>query len=90
MNFRLRVAQQGAGQQTGFHQNLEAVADAEHQAAIRGELLHRLHHRREARDRAAAQIIAVREAAGQNDGIDVAQIDGIVPDELGFLAQDCD
>ena len=38
------------------------------------------------RDRAAAQVIAVGEAAGQNHGIHVAQIGGIVPDELGVAA----
>ena len=32
------VADQRAGEQAGLHQNLEAVADAEHQAAIGGEL----------------------------------------------------
>ena len=33
------VANQRAGQQAGFHQNLEPVADAQHQSAIGGEAL---------------------------------------------------
>ena len=73
MNLRLAVAEQRAGQQAGFHQDLEAVADAEHQAAVGGELLDRLHHRRKVGDGAAAQVIAVGEAAGQDDGIDIAE-----------------
>ncbi len=88
MNFRSAIAQQRAGQQAGFHQNLEAVADAEHQAAIGRELLHRAHDGRETRDGAAAQIIAVGKSAGQNDGVDVAEIGGIVPDEFGRAVPD--
>ena len=34
------VAQQGAGQQPGFGEDLEAVAHAEHVAAARGEVAH--------------------------------------------------
>ena len=67
------VADQRAGQQTGFDQNLEAVADAEHQPAIGGEALHGLHHRRELGDGAAAQVIAVSEAAGKDHRIHVAE-----------------
>ncbi len=81
------IAEQRAGQQAGFHQNLEAVADAQHQPAGGGELLDRLHHRRELGDGAAAQVIAVGEAAGQNDGIHVAERRGIVPDELRLLSR---
>ena len=49
--------------------------------------LHRRHHRRKLGDGAAAQIIAVGEAAGQNDGIDIAECVRIVPDEFGLLAE---
>ena len=34
----------------------------------------RLHHRREARDRADAQVVAVGEAAGDDDGVDALQV----------------
>ena len=67
------IAHQRARQQAGFHQNLEPVADAQHQPACGRELLHRAHHRRELGDGAAAQVIAIGEAAGQNHGIHVAQ-----------------
>ena len=81
------IADQRAGQQAGFHQNLEAVADAEHQSAIGGELADGLHDGRELGDGAAAQIIAVGEAAGENDGIDIAERGRIVPDKLRLLPE---
>ena len=40
MNLQPAVADQRAGQQSGFHQDLEAVADAQHQPALGGELAH--------------------------------------------------
>src|SRR6185312_1273613 len=52
--FELLIAEQSAREQASFDQDLEPVADTEHQAAIRGELLNRLHDRRKARDGAAA------------------------------------
>ncbi len=61
-----RVAPQDAGKQARLAQDLEAVADAEHRPALVGERAHRAHRRREARDRAAAQVVAVREAARQD------------------------
>ena len=67
------VAEERPGKQSAFTENLESVADAHHESAVRGEFLHCLHHRRESRDRAAAQIIAIREAAGKDDRIDVAE-----------------
>ena len=61
--FELRIAHQHARQQAGLAQNLEAVADAEHQPALGGEGAHRIHHRRTRGDGAAAQIVAVGETA---------------------------
>ena len=46
------VADQGAGQQAGFAQDLKSIADAQHRAALRGKGLHRLHDGAEARNRA--------------------------------------
>ena len=62
-NSRRSVAHQGPGQEPRLAQNLEAVADPEHQAARGGVLLDRAHHRRKARDRPAAQVVAVGKAA---------------------------
>jgi len=68
----------------GLAQNLEAVADAEHgQAAARGR--DQLgHDRREPRDRAAAQVIAVGKPAGQDDGIHALQVGVTVPERDGL------
>ena len=66
------VGQQRAGQQAGLAQHLEAVADAEHRTALGGEPRDRVHHRREAGDRAGAQVVAVGEAAGHDHGVDAA------------------
>ena len=48
----------------------------------RGELGDRLHHRREARDRAGAQVVAVGEAAGDDDRVDALQVAVLVPEQL--------
>ena len=82
------VAQQDAGQDPGLGQDLEAVARAEHRAAGRGERLDRAHHRREARDRAGAQVVAVGEAAGQDHGVGAAKIVVGVPHETRLPAED--
>ena len=85
--FQSRVAQQRAGQQAAFAEDLEAVADAQHEPAIGGELLDSLHHRRELGDRSAAQVVAVGEAAGQDDSIDIAELLRVVPDEFRLLTE---
>ena len=85
--FQAAIAEQRAGEQAGFDQDLEAVADAEHEAAIGGELLDGLHDGREFGDGAAAQVVAVGEAAGQDDGVDIAESGGVVPDELRLLPE---
>ena len=76
-NFRSAVAQHRAGQQPRLEQDLEAVADAEHRAAGVGERRDRGHDRREPRDRAGAQVVAVGEAARQDD--DVGALRGACP-----------
>src|SRR5579872_3144004 len=61
------IASQRAGNQMRFAQNLKAVADADYQAAVGRELRDAAHDRREARDRAASQMVAVAEASRQHD-----------------------
>src|SRR5205814_231967 len=63
------VAEHRARQQAGLEQYLKAVADAEHRAAALGEPAHGAHDRREARHRAGAQVVAVREAARQDHDV---------------------
>ena len=82
-------AQVGVGQQRAraaaraSQQHLEAVADPQHEPAVAGERDHRLHRRREARDRARAQVVAVGEAARHDDRVGAAQVALAVPDQLG-------
>ncbi len=59
----------------------------ENQSAVGGELSHRGHDRRKFGDGAAAEIIAVGEAAGQDHGVGVAQRSGVVPDKFAGLAE---
>ena len=80
-NFKRRVRQQRPGQQARLAQNLEAVADPEHDPAGAGELGDLLHHRRKARDRARAQVVAVGEAAGHDHRVDALEISVRVPQD---------
>ena len=70
---QIGVAHQHAGQQAGFAQDLEAVADAEHEPAARGVGPHRVHDTGPPGDGAAAQVVAVGEAAGQHDEVGAAR-----------------
>ncbi len=76
------------GQQTGLGQDLKPVADAQHQAATRGKLLHRTHHRRKARNGAGAEIVAVGKAAGNQYRIHPLQVFGIMPQKGDRLVGD--
>src|SRR5262249_46539369 len=76
-----------AGEQPGFAENLEAVADAEHAPASRGVARDRPHDGREARDGAAAQIVAVREAPRQDHAVDALQVRILVPEHHAVVAE---
>jgi hypothetical protein len=80
-----RVSHQGARKETGFAEDLKAVANPKDQATFIRELRHGLHHWGKARDRASAQIVSISESAGQNDYIAACQVFGLMPDELNGL-----
>src|SRR5262249_12418507 len=61
--------------------DLEAVADGEHPAAALGERLHLAHDRAPGRHRAGAEVVAVAEAAGQDDDVDAAEVVVLVPED---------
>src|SRR3970282_1715503 len=82
------VAQHRPRQQPRLAQYLEAVADAQHQPALRRELPDRAHHRRVAGDGPRAQVVAVGEAPGEDDGVEVADFSRLVPNPFGGLAED--
>ena len=77
------VDEQRAGEQTRLAENLKAVADPQHEAAVTGERDHGLHRGREARDRPRAQVVAVGEAAWDDDRVGPFEVAVGVPDQLG-------
>src|SRR5271165_679949 len=79
------IANQRTRQETGLHQYLKAVADAQHQTTVQGKLFNCLDHRRELGDGAATQVVAVGKATRKDDGVNIAQRWAIVPNELRSL-----
>jgi phosphoribosylformylglycinamidine synthase I len=82
------IRQQRARQKTGLAQDLEAVADADHDTAAPRVLGDRVHDRRHPRDRAAAKIVAIREPAGQHDRVAGPHVAVLVPERHRLVAQD--
>ena len=81
-----RVAKQRAGKEPGFAGDLVAVADGEHRAAAIRVRDHLAHDRAEARDRTGAQIVAVAEAAREDDDVGAGEVGLAVPEVDRFLA----
>ena len=77
---QVAVAGERAGQQARLAQHLEAVADAEHGHAVVRPLDDVLHQGRAGGDGAGPQVVAVGEAAGEDDGVDVLQVVVGVPE----------
>src|SRR5262249_26165757 len=86
--FQASVAHQRAGQQAGLSQNLEAVANAQNNAAITGKIIDGLHYRRESRDPACPQVIPVRESPGKNYRVITIYLLFFMPNEINGLAND--
>ncbi len=86
--FQPRVAHEDAGQKAGLAEDLETVADPEHEAAVLCKGTDRIHHRRPRRNGAAAQVIAVGKSARHHHEIGAFRQRGLgVPDHGGFLAR---
>ena len=86
---QLPVGPEDPGQEARLAEDLEAVADAEHRTSGSRKRADGFHDRSEARDRARAQVVAVREAAREDDGRGLGRKRALaVPDELG-LGPDC-
>ncbi len=83
---QIAIANQRAGQQAGFAQNLKAVANPQHQISFRGEFFHRIHHRGKPRQGPGAQIISVRKTPGNDHGVITGKIGFAMPDEIDWLA----
>src|SRR5436190_2932833 len=71
----------------GVAQDLEAVADAQHEATLAGVPRHGVHDGRELGQRAAAEVVAVREAARQDDAVRAAERAVLVPERHRLVAQ---
>lgn len=82
--FEIGVADEGTGEEPGFGEDLEAVADADDGAAFGREGFDGGDDGGEFGDGTAAEVIAVGKAAGKDDGVDVVG-DGVVamPEHLG-------
>src|SRR5207253_3403571 len=68
-------------------QDLEAIARPEHDPAAGDELGQGFDHRRPAGDRPRAQVVAVREAAGKDDAVELGQVAVAMPDVLDRLLE---
>jgi hypothetical protein len=86
----LLVADQRAGEQVGLAEDLEAVADAEDRHPLVRGVDDLGHHRREPGDGAGAEVVAVREAAGQHDRVDTLEVVVAVPQGDGLVPADAD
>src|SRR5438445_13711658 len=82
------VSQHGSWKQSRFQQDLKPVADAKDQPAGLGEASDRSHHRGEPRNRAGAKIVAVGEAAGNDDRVYMREHRFLVPEEVCRGAHD--
>jgi hypothetical protein len=84
------VAEKRSRQEMGFAEDLEAVADAEHLSAFRGEPGYALHNGAEAGNCPAAEVVAIGKTPGKNDAVvfaQAAQIGILVPEHDNFLIQ---
>ena len=87
VELQIAVADERTREEVCLGENLKAVADADNEAAVVGELFHGLHHGAEPRDRTAAQVIAVAETTGHNDAVGVAERRILMPDEPRGMAE---
>ena len=63
------ILQQYAGEQSTLAEDLEAIAHTQYLTTTAGKIDHLLHHRREAGQRPAAEVISVREAAWKHQAV---------------------
>src|SRR6266511_2596481 len=84
----MRVSHQRAGKQADLGEDLESVADAENESAAGGVTPDRLHDRSEFRERAGAEIVAIREPAGDDDAVDAFEVGVFVPEHFRFRAEE--
>ena len=72
------------GSRPASHRTWKPLQMPEHEPAVSREALDLAHDRREPRDRADAQVVAVGEAAGDDHRVGAAQVGVGVPQQLGL------
>ena len=78
---------QGAGQQTGFGEHLESVANSDDRAPGAGEVLDGRHHWRKPGNCARTEVIAMGKTTREDERAHVAHRLVAVPDHLGLGSQ---
>ena len=69
-----------------FAENLKAIADAPNESSSVGKLGDGFHQRSKPSDGSGAQIVAVREPAGEDHTVRALQIPIFVPQHHGFVS----
>ena len=82
------VAHERAGEQAGLAEHLEAVAAADDRATRSGEVGEGAHHGGEACDSSGAEVVAVGEAAGDDEAVEPGDVRLLVEDVLRLRAED--
>jgi hypothetical protein len=82
------IPHERAGQETGFAQNLEPVARAEHKLAGMRVTYYGSHYWRKASDSAATKIIPIRKSSRENDRVKIVERCLFVPDIFGLESSD--
>ena len=82
------VAEEGAGEELGFAEDLEAVADAYDGLAFFGHAADAVHDGGEAGDCAGPEVVAVGESAGEDGEIVAGEVAFGVPDVVGLGVED--
>jgi hypothetical protein len=67
--------------------DLKAVTDTKHLSTTTGEVLNRLHNRRELRERPRSKVVPVRESARKNDEVGLLEIGIPMPNRKGLGLQ---
>src|SRR6266436_1743475 len=83
---QISISNQRSWKQAGLTQDLKTIANAQHQIAFCGKRFHRIHDGGKTGQRSSAQIVAVRKAAGNDQGIVTAQVRIAVPDKIDRLS----
>jgi hypothetical protein len=79
------VAKHRSGQQADLEQNLEPVADAEHEPPAFSEALHRLHHGAEPGDGSRPEVIPIGKSPWEDESIKSLDVGVLMPDILDWL-----